>query len=310
MAPSRKELPVVQTAQPAPAQPVSPGLPPEFRHLLEWLGAGLERMEQIEDDRTREEVFALLEGTDVLHRQALGRLLKLVTEFGGPGLVARVSQDPVVHTLLEMYDLPEPDERTQVERALESVYPYFESHGGKLEVLGVEEGRVRVRLSGSCEGCPGTATTLKRVVEEALREGFPGFSELVAEEPPPPAQEAPIRLGRRPLRRPRWVPVGRMEDLAPGEMRGLRPENTPLLLVRVGDEVYAYRNGCPPGSALALHLGRLEGTALICPWHGCRYDARTGRREDEAEGRLPVLPVAVRNGEIKVAVGVEEVEPE
>jgi nitrite reductase/ring-hydroxylating ferredoxin subunit/Fe-S cluster biogenesis protein NfuA len=301
MNPPRKEIPVVQVAQPAS------GLPAEFQHLLQWIGTGLERMEGIEDEQTREEVFALLEGVDVLHRQALGRLLELIANLGGQGLVERVSQDPVVRTLLEMYDLPEADVRTQVERALQSVHPYFRSHGGKLEVLGVEEGRVRVRLSGSCQGCPGTSVTLKRVVEEALREGFPGFRELVAEEPPP-QQEKPIQLGRRPLRRPRWVSVGRLEDLEPGEMRALWPEGTPLLLVRLGGEVYAYRNGCPPGSALMLHLGRLEDSTLICPWHGCRYDARTGKRQD-AEGKLPVLPVAVQDGEIKVAMGVEEVEP-
>ncbi len=305
MAPSRKQIPVVQVAQPA-----SSGPPPEFQHLLEWLGAGLERMEGIEDGRTREEVLALLEGIDVLHRQALGRLLELVTNLGGSGLIERVSQDPVVRTLLEMYDLPEADERTQVERALEGVYPYFKSHGGKLEVLGAEEGRVRVRLSGSCEGCPGTATTLKRVVEEALREGFPGFEELVAEEPPPLAPEKPIQLGRKPLRRPRWVSVGPLEELEPGEIRALRPEGTSLLLVRLDGEVYAYRNGCPPGSVLTLHLGSLDGSTLVCPWHGCRYDVRTGRREDDAEGELAALPVAVEDGEIKVAVGVEEVEPE
>ena len=303
MAPSKKEIPVVQVAQPA-----SPGLSREFQHLLEWLGTGLERMEEIEDEQTRQEVLALLEGIDVLHRQALGRLLELVTNLGGAGLIERVSQDPIVRTLLEMYDLPEADERTQVERALETVYPYFKSHGGTLEVLGVEEGRVRVQLSGSCEGCPGTATTLKRVVEEALHEGFPGFRELVAEDPPPPAPGKPIQLGRKPRRRPRWVAVGRLEDLEPGVIRALRPEGTSLLLVRLGGEIYAYRNGCPPGSALALHLGRLEGSTLVCPWHGCRYDVRTGKREDDEEGELAALPVAVEDGEIKIAVGVEEVE--
>src|SRR5215210_9584983 len=111
MAPSKKEIPVVQVAQPTSSE-----LPAEFQHLLEWLGTGLERMEGIEDERTREEVLALLEGIDVLHRQALGRLLDLVGTLGGRGLAERVSEDPIVRTLLEMYDLPEADERTQVER--------------------------------------------------------------------------------------------------------------------------------------------------------------------------------------------------
>ncbi len=300
---SRKQIPVVQQA----ASP-APQLPNEFQHLLEWLGTGLGRMEDIEDEKTREEVFALLEGIDVLHRQGLGRILDLIGSLGGQKAVERISQDPVVHTLLEMYDLPEADERTQVERALEGVHPYFQSHGGKLEILEVDKGRVRVRLSGSCEGCPGTATTLQRVVEEALREGFPGFKELVAEEPPP-APKNIVQLGRRPLRRPRWVPARRLEDLEPGALQSWRLEGVPLLVTLLDGEVYAYRDGCPPGSALTLHLGQVEGTTLVCPWHGCRYDLRTGRRED-GEGRLPVLPVAVRNGEVKVALGTEEVGPE
>lgn len=304
---SKKQIPVVQTGQPPPEQPGS-NLPHEFQHLLEWVGSGVERMEEIEDEQTRDEVFALLEGIDVLHRQALARLM----ELGGAELAERASRDPVARTLLEMYDLPEAGERAQVESALESVYPYFHSHGGKLEVVGVESGVVRVRLSGSCEGCPGTASTLERVVEEALREGFPGFTELVAEDPPPKKEERKqdlVGLGRKPKRRPRWVSVGSLKDLERGEMQALRPEGTALLLVRPDDgEVYAYRNGCPPGSALTLHLGRLEGSVLICPWHGCRYDARTGKRQDGDEQQLPVLPVAVHEGEIKVAMGIEEVE--
>jgi nitrite reductase/ring-hydroxylating ferredoxin subunit/Fe-S cluster biogenesis protein NfuA len=298
----KKQIPVVQVSTPTPE------LPSEFQHLLEWLGTGLERMEEIQDEKTREEVFAFLEGIDVLHRQGLGRILDLIGGLGGQQAVERISQDPIVRTLLEMYDLPEADERSQVELALEPVYPYFQSHGGKLNLLGVENGRVRVRLSGSCEGCPGTATTLQRVVEEALREGFPGFKELVAEEPSP-APKNIVQLGRRPMRRPRWAPAGKLKDLEPGALQPWRLEGVPLLLTLLEGEVYAYRDGCPPGSALTLQLGRVEGTTLVCPWHGCRYDLRTGRRED-AEGKLSVLPVAVQDGEVKIALGTEEVGPE
>ncbi len=277
----------------------------EFAHLLEWVGEGIERMEQIEDEQTRTEVFALLDGIDTVHRYALGRLMERLAEIGGANLVAQVADDAMVQTLLEMYDLTARDEREHVETALENVYPYIESHGGHLELLGVEAGTVRVRLSGSCGDCPGSSGTLSRVVETALREGFPGFRALVAEQPipAPPAQEP---AGPRALRRPRWVTVGSFDDLRPGELRAVWPEGASLLLARRGDEVYAYQNGCPPGSPLTLHTGQLDGTTLICPWHGCRYDIRTGKRLD-GEGKLEVLPVAVRDGEIKIAVGTEEV---
>ena len=283
----------------------------EFVRALEYVGAGLTRMEQLPDDETREEVFALLDGIDAVHRHALGRLIDHLFDLGGAGLVGQLTEDPMIQTILEMYDLikvdepPEVDERAQVEQALTSVYPYMESHGGHLEVLGVDEGRVRVRLSGSCGDCPGSAGTLTRVVEAALREGFPGFRALVAEEPPP-VVVVPQAAAYRSLRRPRWVTVGQLDDLMPGELRSVWPEGDSLLLTRLGDEVYAFRDGCPPGSPLTLHTGQLNGTTLICPWHGCRYDIRTGKRLD-GDGKLEVLPVAVHDGVIKIAVGTEEV---
>ncbi len=294
-----EEIPLVQVNRP----PVDPEV--EFRHLLDWVGQGVEAMEQIEDEQIREQVFALLQGMDIVHRQGIGRLLELIRSAGGQLALDGIAADPIVHTLLDLYDLPEASERDQVERALETVYPYIESHGGKLELLSVRNGRVGVRLSGSCGSCPGSAGTLQRVVEEALRDGFPSFISLVAEDPLPP-KPATIQLGPTVLHRPHWVDVGTLEEFPAGEMRALWPEGQGVLVAQLDGEVYAHQNACPPGSALALHLGSLQGPFLICPWHGCRYDIRTGKRLD-AEGKLGVLPVAVKDGMVKVAMGLEEV---
>lgn len=277
----------------------------EFEHLLEWVGQGVAAMEEIDDPQIREQVFALLEGVDLVHRQGLRRLLDLIGATGGEGALPIITQDPVVRSLLEMYDLLPVSERDQVEQALEPVYGYIESHGGRLDLLDVQTGRVRVRLSGSCGSCPGSAGTLQRVVEEALREGFPGFTSLVAEEPAAPRVN-PVQFGPTVRRQPRWVEVGTLENFPPGEMWALWPEGQGVLVVRLDGEIYAHQNGCPPGSALALHLGELEGSTVVCPWHGCRYDLRTGKRLD-AEGKLGVLPVAVHGGTVKIAMGVEEI---
>jgi len=295
-------LRVIPAAQPAPAG-TSPDT--EFHHLLDWVGQGVGAMEQIEDEQIREQVFALLEGVDLVHRQGLQRVLEMMSSVGGQDTVQRISEDPIVHTLLEMYDLVQMSERDQVEQALEPAYAYIESHGGQLDLLDVQDGRVRVRLSGSCGSCPGSTGTLQRVVEEALREGFPDFTALVADEPSPP-KRTPIQFGPAVRRRPRWVDVGPIEDFPSGEMRALWLEGQGVLVVRLDGEMYAHQNGCPPGSALALHLGELQGSSVICPWHGCRYDLRTGKRLD-AEGKLGVLPVAVKDGTVKIAMGLEEI---
>ncbi len=294
-----RQLPVVQEASTGSSAEA------EYRHLLEWVGQGVAAMEQIEDEQIREQVFALLDGVDLVHRQGLQRVLEMIDATGGQSALPMIAEDPIVHTLLEMYDLVPVNERDQVERALEPVYTYIESHGGHLDLLDVKGGSVHVRLSGSCGSCPGSAGTLQRVVEEALRDGYPGFKSLAAEDPPPP-QRSVIQLGPKVIRQPRWVEVGALEEFPEGDIRALWPEGRGVLLVRLDGEIYAHQNGCPPGSGLALHLGGLTGSTLICPWHGCRYDLRTGKRLD-TEGKLDVLPVAVHGGMVKIAMGLEEI---
>lgn len=61
------------------------------------------------DPATRERAIALLEGLDRLHREGLGRLVERVREGGGGGILDRALDDPVIGTLLGLYDLAELD---------------------------------------------------------------------------------------------------------------------------------------------------------------------------------------------------------
>ena len=54
-----------------------------------------------------------------------------------------------------------------------------------------------------------------------------------------------------------------------------------LLLVREGDEIYAFRNLCPH-LAVRMNAARVENGAIICPNHRARFDLRTGRCLDSA----------------------------
>jgi Fe-S cluster biogenesis protein NfuA/nitrite reductase/ring-hydroxylating ferredoxin subunit len=242
----------------------------------------------------------LLQLIDALHRPALARIADGDLDH------------PLVHALLGMYGLEALEPEVLAEEALDEVRPYIESHGGEVELLGVDDGVVRVRLAGACVGCAGSAMTLRRGVEEALREHFPAFRELVAEEAAEtapagialPMAPAPAPLPMAELRRPVFVDVAASEDLAEGELRAADADGAAILLARVAGEVYALRDGCAV-DGLPLEGGRLTADGvLICPWHNCAYDVRTGRRADDEEGRLGVLPVALRDGAVKVAVNV------
>ena len=62
------------------------------------------------------------------------------------------------------------------------VNPYLAFEGGGVELLGVEGGRVRVRLGGACASCPFRAFTVKKFVEATLRREVPGVEAVETEE--------------------------------------------------------------------------------------------------------------------------------
>ena len=99
-----------------------------------------------------------------------------------------LSEDGVVASLLLIHDLyPVPSRRACCE-ALEGVRPYMESHGGNVELLGLEDGVARLKLEGSCDGCPASASTLELAIKQALDEAAPDLAGLevegIAEGPP------------------------------------------------------------------------------------------------------------------------------
>lgn len=68
----------------------------------------------------------------------------------------------------------------EVRDAMYEVQAYARSHGGTIALMGVsQEGEVRVRLSGTCRGCPMSAITLKLGVEQRLRILVPGVTRVV-----------------------------------------------------------------------------------------------------------------------------------
>lgn len=76
---------------------------------------------------------------------------------------------------------------------------YIRSHGGKAEIISVQDGHVEIRLSGTCSHCPAAGYTLHERLEVAIRELAPGLRELHATETPGVRGRVFMKLG---LRRP------------------------------------------------------------------------------------------------------------
>jgi Fe-S cluster biogenesis protein NfuA len=70
--------------------------------------------------------------------------------------------------------------KEQVEKALEKIRPLLQRDGGDIELVEVNDGVVKVRLTGACKGCPMSQMTLKQGVERLLLKEVPGLKEVQA----------------------------------------------------------------------------------------------------------------------------------
>lgn len=275
----------------------------------------------------RERVIEILRSIDRVHRPGLRRLSDLVRSVG---LESRALDDPGIRLLWDLYDLGEEGDADRARAVLAAVSPYIESHGGALEVVGAERGVVRVALSGACSGCQGSTATLHHVIESALRDGLPEFVRLDVVDTAPAnghSHDAGVHDGAAhahgvdrpgiahgagaafvPLESVRtrspgrlsWEAVLHLVDLPPGSLRSVAVGMERVLVANVDGDVYAYRDACP-GTPLGLGAARLdEGAVLVCPWHGCRFELRGGRRVDATGPGLGVVPVSVVNGDVQV----------
>lgn len=173
--------------------PSGAALPPLLDRIEGLLGDADEL-----DPGSREIVYGLLDGIDEVHRMALQALAANLE----PADVIRLRDaDPLISWLFDAYAIGV-DERSLVERALDPVRPYIDSHGGSVEVLDVQAGVVRLEMAGACSGCTASAVTLQEGIVTALHDGFPGFVRVeLVEDPdatahPPPGQafDAPQAL--------------------------------------------------------------------------------------------------------------------
>ena len=70
--------------------------------------------------------------------------------------------------------------KEKVERALVRIRPVLQADGGDVELVDVNDGVVKVKLTGACGGCPMATMTLRNGVERVIMEEVPEVKEVVA----------------------------------------------------------------------------------------------------------------------------------
>lgn len=169
-------------ARPTAAARSSAPQDPETR--IERIESLVEELEREGDARRNAHVRELLEAFLELHGAGLNRILEEVYRACGQEFIDRLAEDDLVRSVLLLHDLHPAGMAERVVGALDSVRPYLASHGGNVELVGVEEdGTVSLRLEGSCHGCPSSEATLKFTIEEAIYAAAPDVRAIEIVEP-------------------------------------------------------------------------------------------------------------------------------
>ncbi len=142
------------------------------------------QIETVADPNARTVAVELMQSLMELHSAGLERIMETVAQAGETGynIIDDLGSDDLVGGLLLLYGLHPVAFETRIRQALDKVRPFLHSHGGNVELLGVDEGVVRLQMQGSCSGCPSSAMTLKTSIEEAIYEAAPDTAEIVVVE--------------------------------------------------------------------------------------------------------------------------------
>ena len=270
------------------------------------------RLEDLDDPACR----SLAEELTSAVVQMYGAGLERIVELADDGTRDEMAKDNLVAGLLMIHDLyPVPIEE-RVTQALDTVRPYMESHGGNVELLGIEDGIAKLRLEGSCKSCRASSSTLELAVRQALEEAAPDLLgmdvEGVAEEEPAEAAITGVPLpiigangapAGAPNGAPKAPPGWHALDIAPPELLATTDvAGMSLFVANVDGTLLAYRNSCASCGG-DMSGGTLDGGALACPSCGRSFFLpQAGRSMDDEHLQLQPIPLLREAEGIKVAL--------
>ena len=117
----------------------------------------------------------------------------------GPRLLAALTGDPLVESLLLVHDLHPLDADARIDRALEQVRAQLGSHAGVIEYLGIDDqGVAGLRLTASGHGCGSSSVPVAQTLQEAVTEAAPEVAGVHVEEVAAPAEAPLLQIMRRP----------------------------------------------------------------------------------------------------------------
>ncbi len=257
----------------------------------------------------REKALELKQALEEFHQLGLRRIVQhLKSDPQGKQILFTLIDEPEIYALLAMHKLVRPDIVTRVRTVIDRIRPYVQSHGGDVELVEVTSTIASVQLSGACNGCSATASSLRTGIEEAIIEGVPEITEVKVITAQVSAPIITIEALLSSAKKEKWTPGPSIGELHEGQLLRFDLEHDKdhnpadsLLFVRVGESIQAFENACAhQGLPLERGIFDPEAGTITCPWHGFRFDCLSGECLTAPQAQLKIIPVRVVEGIIEV----------
>ncbi len=253
-------------------------------------------------------VMALRRAIDQLHKEAFSRLIKTFRQDKeAMALFKEAASDELIYAVLRHHELIKPSMHERIEKALDTVRPMLQGHGGNVELVAVEApSTVVIRLLGTCNGCPAADLTFTEGIEKAIKEFCPEITEIKKSKinTISKCDDAATVQFISPFAKASDAGWSRLADLAEVpecQLRAFDVEGKSILLYRMQDKLYCYYNACAH-MGLPIDTGELEDNKITCPYHGFRYALDSGECLTVPEVQLQACPVRVVGNTVEVKV--------
>lgn len=155
----------------------------DFQERVRRIGALVEELETIADPAARSSARQLMQLVMEFHGAAIDRILEILANGGEPGMafIEQLGRDPMISSLLVLYGLHPETVETRVSKAVERLKAKLQRDGAAIEMLGIKDGAVSVKVTPGAHACGSTTSTLRSLVEDSIYEAAPDIAALTVE---------------------------------------------------------------------------------------------------------------------------------
>lgn len=154
----------------------------DFQEQIRELGQLITNFDQMPETPQKTACQQLVQLLMDVHGAGLDRMMEIIFEnaVAGPAIIDKLGQDSVTSSLLLLYSLHPDDLETRVHKAIERMRPRLRKVSYSVDLAGVNQGTVEVRVTSTSSGhsCGSTARDVRAIVEDGIYELAPDVTSL------------------------------------------------------------------------------------------------------------------------------------